>query len=118
MEFMRKPTVEEIQTMLPQWSWLVPSEVAPLMLSVFGDWLFGNPDGSLSVLSLLEGTYEQVAKDSEEFNEFNKSLEWRDEIFISSWYTIAIENGLSPQKGECIGWQVHPIIGGEFVQAI
>ena len=114
MEFMKKPSEAEVETLLPQWSWLVPSTATPLLLSVFGDWLFGNPDGSLSVLSVLEGTFEQVASNSEEYNGLNKSPEWCDEIFISSWYSIAIENGISPKNGECIGWQVHPIIGGEF----
>ncbi|PWS55958.1 T6SS immunity protein Tdi1 domain-containing protein [Pseudoalteromonas sp. meg-B1] len=114
MEFIRKPSEEEIDNLLPQWTWLVPPTATPLMLSVFGDWLFGNPDGSLSVLSLLEGTYEQVAESSEGYNELNKSSEWCDEIFISSWFPIAIENDITPKKGECIGWQIHPIIGGEF----
>lgn len=114
MEFMRKPSEEEIKDMLPQWSWLVPSASTPLLLSVFGDWLLGNSDGSLSVLSVLEGTFEQVAQNSDEYNELNKSSEWCDEIFISSWFPIAMENGISPREGECIGWQIHPIIGGEF----
>lgn len=104
MEFIRKPSEEEIDNLLPQWTWLVPPTATPLMLSVFGDWLFGNPDGSLSVLSLLEGTYEQVAESSEGYNELNKSSEWCDEIFISSWFPIAIENDITPKKGECIGW--------------
>lgn len=114
MEFMREPSKDEIKTMLPQWFWLVPSDSSPLLITLFGDWLFGNPDGSLSVLSVLEGTYEKVANNSEDYNELNKSSDWCDEIFISSWLPIAIENGINPIEGECIGWIVHPIIGGEF----
>jgi hypothetical protein len=114
MEFLKKPNKNEIEDMLPQWSWLAPSSATPLFLSLFGDWVFGNPDGSLSVLSVLEGTYESVAKNAQEYNELNKSPEWCDEIFVSSWYSIALENGITPKEGECIGWQVHPIIGGEF----
>lgn len=114
MEFLKKPSEEEVETLLPQWSWLVPSGVTPLFLSAFGDWVFGNPDGSLSILSVLEGTYEKVASSSEEYNRLNKSAEWCDEIFIASWYPIALENGLVPNEGECIGWQLHPILGGDF----
>ena len=114
MDFMRPPSKEEIDKMLPQWSWLVPSTATPLMLTIFGDWLFGNSDGSLSVLSVLEGSYEQVARNSEEYNELNKSPDWCDEIFISSWFDTAIEQGISPKIDECIGWQIHPIVGGEF----
>ncbi|WP_432210636.1 hypothetical protein [Marinobacter alkaliphilus] len=78
MEFLKKPSEEEVETLLPQWSWLVPSGVTPLFLSAFGDWVFGDPDGSLSVLSLLDGNYEKVAGSSEEYNRLNKSAEWCD----------------------------------------
>ena len=114
MNFMRQPTDIEISKFLPQWSWIVPETSTPLYLSTFGDWVFGNSDGSLSVLSLLEGKYERVANNCNEFNEYNKSPEWCDEIFIASWYPIAIENGIIPSQDECIGWKIHPVIGGKF----
>ena len=114
MEFLKQPSDPEVKELLPQWSWLVPSTATPLYLSVFGDWVFGNANGSLSVLSLLEGTYETVAESADEYNRLNKSQEWSEEIFMSGWYSIALENGISPSEGECIGWRVHPIVGGEF----
>lgn len=114
MNFINKPTQQELSELLPQWSWIIPKTATPLSITVFGDWLFGNPDGSLSVLSLLDGTYEFVASNGIEYNKLNKSPEWCDEIFLSSWYQIATDNGITPREGECIGWKVHPIIGGEF----
>ena len=114
MEFIRQPSQSEIDNLLPQWTWIVPEESTPLFISTFGGWVFANPDGSLSVLSMLEGTFEQVARNSTEYNELNKSPDWCDEIFISGWYQIAIENSIIPKEGECIGWKVHPIIGGKF----
>jgi hypothetical protein len=114
MEFFMQPSELEADNLLPQWFWIVPENAAPLFISAFGDWVFENPNGSLSVLSMLEGTFEKVANNSAEYNEKNKSPEWCDEIFISSWYQIAIANGVIPKEGECIGWKVHPIIGGEF----
>ena len=65
MEFLKQPSDLEVKELLPQWSWLVPSTATPLYLSVFGDWVFGNANGSLSVLSLLEGTYETVAESAD-----------------------------------------------------
>lgn len=114
MEFLQKPSDQDIEKLLPQWSWLVPPNTTPLFISAFGDWVFGHPDGSLSVLSLLEGTLETVANSAEDYNRLNKSPEWCDEIFIASWYPIALENGIVPKEGECIGWTIHPILGGEF----
>jgi hypothetical protein len=104
----------DVKSLLTEWSWLAPQSDTPLYISVFGDWVFGNPSGSLWVLSVLEGTYEQVANDSAEYNTLNKSSEWLDKIFIAGWLPIAAENGLSPSKNECLGWKVHPLIGGKF----
>ncbi|MEO1350917.1 MAG: T6SS immunity protein Tdi1 domain-containing protein [Cyanobacteria bacterium J06635_15] len=111
---MTKPSEQAIQDCLPYWSWLVPTDATPLFLSAFGDWVFGHPDGSLFVLSLLEGAYEKVANNADEFNQLNKSSEWREEIFIAGWFPIALENGIVPDLNECIGWKNHPILGGEF----
>lgn len=114
MEFIRHITEEEVSKYLPEWVWLVPESATPLFITAFGDWVFGNPDGSLSALSVLEGVYETIAKNAEEYNQLKKSEEWLDQIFIASWFPIAIENGITPSECECIGWKVHPIIGGEF----
>lgn len=97
-----------------EWRWLVPSTDTPLFLSVLGDWVFGHPDGSLWALSLLEGTYEQIASNAAEYNVLNKSLEWLDATFIASWQEIAARHGLEPAESECLGWKVHPILCGKF----
>ena len=74
-EFITSVSSEEAKELLPQWSWLVPNTDTPLFLSAFGDWVFGNPYGSLWILSAIEGSYERVAINSEEYNELNKSSE-------------------------------------------
>lgn len=104
-------------TLLADWKWLIPEDDTPLFISAFGDWVFGKPDGSLWALSLLEGTYEQVAKSSDEYNSLNKSEKWLNQIFIADWLPIAIENGLVPCKDECLGWKLHPLLGGQFAVA-
>jgi hypothetical protein len=96
------------------WSWLVPGEHTPLLLSVFGDWVFGAPDGSLWALSTLEGSYEQVAHSSAEFNMLKQSPEWLDRRFIASWQEIAARHGIVPTASECITWRVPPVLGGSF----
>lgn len=104
----------DVVSLLLEWEWLVPKEDTPLFITAFGDWVFGKPDGSLWVLSVLEGSYECVACDAAEYNSLNKSEEWLNKIFIAEWFSIALGNGLSPTENECIGWKVHPAIGGKF----
>ena len=96
------------------WSWLVPPEHAPLLLSIMGDWVFGAPDGSHWALSALEGKYTQIAASSAEFNKRKRSFEWLDEIFSASWQEIAERHGFVPSANECITWKVPPVLSGSF----
>jgi hypothetical protein len=104
----------DTQQLLEEWRWIIPATDTPLFISAFGDWVFGNPDGSLWVLSVLEGTYESVARNSAEYNTLNKSTEWLEKTFIASWLPIAAGNGLEPKMEECLGWKLHPLLGGKF----
>ena len=100
--------------LLAEWRWLVPETATPLFISAFGDWVFGHPDGSLWALSVLEGSYDQVAKNAAEYNTLNKSAEWLEKTFIAGWQVIAAGHGMQPGKDECLGWKVHPLLGGKF----
>jgi hypothetical protein len=54
--------------LLAEWAWLVPDATRPLFLSAFGDWVFGDPDGSIWLLSVLEGTYVRIARTADDYN--------------------------------------------------
>jgi hypothetical protein len=100
--------------LLADWRWLIPNAAMPLFLSAFGDWVFCHPDGSIWVLSLLEGTYEQIAHNAAEYNRLKTSQRWLEETFLAAWQPIAAAHGLEPAKDECLGWKIHPLIGGKF----
>lgn len=112
--FMVPASEYECARLLAEWQWLVPVGDTPLQLTALGDWLFGKRDGSLWLLSMLEGTYVQVARTSDEFNVKNKSADWLKETFLTDWFELGMSKGIVPDKGECIGWKVHPIIGGKL----
>ena len=115
--FMIEASRYETPRLLAEWRWLVPSTDTPLFISVFGDWVFGHSDDSLWVLSVLEGTYSRVAHNAAEYNTLNKSADWLDKTFIAGWQPIAAGHGLLPNKDECLGWKVHPLIGGKLEAA-
>ena len=100
--------------MLEEWRWLIPQQHTPLFVSALGDWVFGAPDGSLWCLSVLEGDYFQIALNGAEYNKLNKSEEWLNKTFIAGWQAIAAGHGLEPSPDQCIGWKVHPRIGGQL----
>lgn len=100
--------------LLSEWRWIVPQSATPLFISVFGDWVFGHPDGSLALLSVLEGSYGEVARNAAEYDTLNKSADWLKRTFLVDWQVIAAEHGLQPANDECVGWRLHPLLGGRF----
>jgi hypothetical protein len=104
----------DCKALLRDWRWLVPADATPLMIGIFGDWIFGAPDGTHWHLDLLEGQFHQVARDSTEFNSKKREEKYRDEWFSASWADIALGNGLIPNRSECLGWKIAPILGGPF----
>ena len=103
-----------VDRMLEEWRWLVTPDQTPLFVSVLADWVFGAPDGSLWALSTLEGDYRQVAVDAAEYNRQKRSVEWLEANFAAGWQPIAAGNGLLPNENECLGWKLHPVLGGAF----
>jgi len=63
---------------------------------------------------LSKGNYEQVAQNATEYNTLSTSAKWLEDIFIADWLPIAACHGPEPTEDECLGWKVHPLIGGKF----
>ena len=104
----------DVDRLLHEWLWLLPPYQTPLFVTVLADWVFGAPEGSLWCLSALEGTYAQVAANSNDYNRFKQSPDWMSATFSAEWQPIGEHHGLFPTNNECLGWRVHPRIGGAF----
>jgi hypothetical protein len=104
----------DLSALLSEWTWLVPERDTPLFLTVMADWVFGSPDGAIWRLSALEGDYVQIAKNAEQFNGMKRSAEWLNEEFCADWQPIAAVSNFLPDEDECLGWRVHPYLGGEM----
>ena len=104
----------DVTRLVGEWNWLIPVGYTPLFISVLADWVFGAPDGSLWCLSVLEGNFTKIATNSNEYNRLNKSQEWLNKNFIADWQAIAAGRGLLPNDNQCLGWKVHPLLGGGF----
>ncbi len=67
--------------LLDDWRWLVPDAMEPLLIGIFGDWVFGAPDGSHWHLDLLEGRFHRIADGSQDFNAKKEQPHYRNEWF-------------------------------------
>ena len=52
--------------------------------------------------------------DAAEYNRLKRDPEWLDEWFLAAWQEIADRRGLQPKADECLGWKVHPLVGGQI----
>ena len=105
---------DEHEVLLADWNWLIPKEMQPLLIGVFGDWVFVDQDRSYWHLDLLEGKFVKIAQDTKDFNSRKNQRAFQDEWFGANWAEIAFGAGLIPARDECLGWKVAPLIGGEF----
>ncbi|MBL0914005.1 MAG: DUF1851 domain-containing protein [Sphingopyxis sp.] len=102
------------QPLLEEWRWLVPHDHVPLLIGAFGDWIIAAPDGSIWSLELLEGSYSQIAESAEAFDRAKANADNLSTWFMADWVEIADRHGLVPSSDQCLGWKVHPILGGQF----
>lgn len=100
--------------LLSDWTWLVPSDHQLLLVGAFGDCILGDASGAHWNLSLLEGVYERVCNGSGEFNQLKQDPANLQHWFNAEWVDLAFQSGKVPTNDECLGWQVHPILGAPF----
>lgn len=88
--------------------------VAPVFMSKFGDWFLRRPDGSTHELSVIEGTFHQLASTPEEFVEMVNDPEWQTVHLLASHVALLHERGLVPGPGQCYGFTPHPTASGRI----
>lgn len=104
----------DLPVLLQEWRWLIPDDYTPLQISVLGDWVFQAPDGSLWLLSIVEGICSQIAADQDEYRQRSQSLDWLNQVFLYDWQLKAASIGLLPNDQQCLAWRLHPLHGGRF----
>jgi hypothetical protein len=96
------------------WHWILPTMHHPVMIGYFGDTVFNAPDGSLWLLDVLEGTYQRIAANTDEFETLLRNPDNADLWFTQNWVEIATAHGLIPAIDQCLGWHIPPLFGGPF----
>src|SRR5215831_9567300 len=86
----------------------------PLMIGIFGDWIFGAQHGSHWHLDLLEGNFRQVARDSTEFNARSARKNTAMNGSERTVANIALENGFTPNRDECLAGRLRRSLAVRF----
>jgi hypothetical protein len=102
----------EARAWLQRWTGIVSGQVAPILMSMFGDWYLRRPDGTTDELSVIEGTCVRVASTYEEFWSLVNAQAWQEDHLLS-WLVFDLhQRGLIPKAGQCYGFAPHPLISG------
>ncbi len=104
----------DVAALLAFWRWLVPEDYRPIQMNKFGDWFFVASDGQVIMLDLLEGDLTPIAGTIQEFDQRKNLPNQHNDWFLDGFVFRCESEGLILSKGQCYGWQVHPIIGGEM----
>lgn len=102
------------QSLLEEWTWLLPPEFRVWLLTRTGDLFITLPDGSIHMLDVGAGTLQQVAKDRDDF--CSKIDEPR---VADDWLMIPIVDqlrttGVALKSGQCYSFRNLPILGGTY----
>lgn len=104
------PAFDDAREMLRAWDWLLPERVAPVGVNRLGDWYLATPDGAIHLLSVWEGSLEQVASDRTAWKAWLASAEGQE----ANWAELVLllhDQGKRPAAGECFAFEVPPSLG-------
>lgn len=104
------------KNLLGSWEWLLEDdmEVAPWLVSRFGDLFFVDERGIVNWLNISDGELTEVASSEAEFVELldvdDNAADW----FLMGLVDEMTEVGKTLAPGECYGFKSLPVLGGEF----
>jgi len=107
-------TESDVRTWLGNWPGRITGRVAPIFLSKFGDWFLRRPDGCVDELSVIEGTYLQVASSQEEFSALVNTPAWQEQHLLSRLVAQLHERRIVPSSGQCYALAPHPVFLGRI----
>jgi hypothetical protein len=98
--------------LLSHWRWLVPTDLRPFSLTLFGDWFFEDRRGGVHFLDTVGGKLSQIAPTRDAFLEMRERPENRDEWYMADLALHCLERGLQPGEGQCLSFKIPPVLGG------
>lgn len=100
--------------LLSDWRWLVPEELRPFCMTVFGDWFFTDDSGKVLFLDLVDGRLKEVADSKEDWLCKRDMPEHRDRWFMPALANACFDAGMVLGGGQCLGYKLPPSVGGKL----
>ncbi len=102
--------------LLSEWTWLLDDDVEfqPWMMNRFGDLFWVDGEGVVNLLNVTDGTIEAVSETEAAFLDLLEDEDTAFEWFMVDLVDELLEQEMQLRDGECYGFKVLPVLGGEF----
>jgi hypothetical protein len=98
--------------LLSDWRWLVPEDLRPFELTIFGDWFFEDADGRVVFLDTVGGRLTVIAPSRSAFLTDRENPENKDEWYMPDLARRCRDEGLCPSFGQCLSFTIPPVLSG------
>jgi len=98
--------------LLSDWRWLVPADLRPFSLTIFGDWFFEDERGRVHFLDTIGGQLSMIAPNRAAFLAARQIPENIDQWYMPDLAFLCHTRGLMPGCGQCLGFKIPPILSG------
>ncbi|MFL5245565.1 MAG: DUF1851 domain-containing protein [Gemmataceae bacterium] len=107
------PEGVDLDGILSEWRWLADESFQPVVITALGDLLLRHDAGRIFWLESGWWRLSEVAPSAEEFKRLMVQPEHADEWFVPQLVHDLLTAGRRLGPGECFGYKVPPILGGE-----
>jgi len=97
--------------LISEWKWTVPIGLKVAAVTKFGDCFLISEDNRIIFLDTLDGSLFDCGEGDLLSDDF---VETHRERFSADWIEVCVQRGVLLEAGQCYGWKVLPIIGGQF----
>jgi hypothetical protein len=102
------------QAMLTAWAEILPQTFTLWLVNRFGDVFIIAEDGSVHQLDVSGGTLHRVADTREQFAELADIPQNANNWLMIPLVDQCVKSGMSLQTGQCYGFKIPPLLGGEY----
>jgi hypothetical protein len=108
------PDGVDLDGLLSEWRWLADESYRVVVITSLGDLFLRREDGPIFWLNTCDGTLTEVASSAEEFKQLMGRPEHANEWFVPQLVGDILTAGKGLGPGECFGYKVPPVLGGEL----
>lgn len=109
------PDDVDLDGLLSEWRWLADESYQPVVITALGDLFLRHADSRIFWLQAGWGQLVEVADSADEFKQLMTQPENAIEWFNPQLVGDILATGMRLDPGECFGYKVPPVLGGEIV---